>query len=212
MRRWSELREVLFVPYTTHTAGRGLESLAGEKGIKTVSTKRFILLLIHQTMWLFALICNPDLPTLAQNVGLAGLTILIPVGIAIFVGEKDFKELDNHVILDHVIRAKWLLIYVALIFLPMFFWRNSDSIGRFIELVLWAVGVGLLVYVLALSYKWLKGNKFPLRFAFLRAMTSKQDMEEAWSSVWGSENINPANENEFFEIFSERINSLLSDK
>jgi hypothetical protein len=33
-------------------------------------------------------------------------------------------------------------------------------------------------------------------------------MEEVWSSVWSSENINPQNEKEFFEIFSEKIDEL----
>jgi hypothetical protein len=70
---------------------------------------------------IFSLLCNNDFPTLAQNVGMAGLTILIPVAIVIFSLDKDFRELDNHLILDHIVQAKWLLVYSALMFLPVFF-------------------------------------------------------------------------------------------
>lgn len=45
---------------------------------------------------IFSLLCNNDFPTLAQNVGMAALTILIPVAIVIFSSDKDFRELDNH--------------------------------------------------------------------------------------------------------------------
>ena len=157
----------------------------------------------------FSVLCNKDLPVLAQNVGLAGLTILIPVAIAIFTGDKDFRELDNHVILDHVIQAKRLLVYSALIFLPIFFWHDSPIFLRLVELVAWGIGVYFLVDILMRSYRWLKGNKFPMRFDFLDAMKDKKDMEESWNSVWSSEKVNSENENDFFKIFAERIDKLL---
>lgn len=160
---------------------------------------------------IFSLLCNSDFPTLAQNVGMASLTILIPVAIVIFSSDKDFRELDNHLILDHIVQAKFLLIYSALMFLPMFFWKYSSLPLRFIEIILWGLGVYFLVQILFLSYKWLKGNKFPLRFDFLRKMTDKKDMEESWNSVWSSDKVNGANENEFFQIFTDRIDKIFKD-
>ncbi len=152
---------------------------------------------------------NKDFPVLAHNTGLACLTILIPVAIAIFTVERDFPELDNHVILDHVIRAKNLILSSALIFLPVFFWHESSLIFRFIEFVLWCVGIALLCNSLRLSYLWLKGNKFELRFDFLKKITNKKDMEESWRSVWESDKVNSANEKDFFDIFSKTIDQLI---
>ncbi len=160
--------------------------------------------------FLFSLLCNNDFPALAQNIGLACLTILIPVAIAIFDHENEFRELDNHVILDHVIDSKGLLFYLAMIFLPVFFWHNSSIIFRFIELLLWAGGVVLLGRSFIKSYQWLKGNKFPLRFDFLRKLTNSKDAEESWSSVWNSDKINSENESEFFTIFVDTVNQLFN--
>ncbi len=160
--------------------------------------------------FIISFFCNSDIPVLAHNSGLACLTILIPVAIAIFTSEKDFRELDNHVILDHVIRAKDLLLYSAMIFLPFFFWQDSSLLWRIAELLLWARGMYLLCKSLSLSYWWLKGNKFALRFDYLKSLTNKKDMEESWRSVWESDKVNSANEKDFFDIFSKTINQLIT--
>jgi len=160
--------------------------------------------------FILSLLCNNDFPVLAQNVGMAGLTILIPVAIVIFsTNKEDFRDLDNHLILDHIVKAKWLLFYVALIFLPLFFWKGSLAILRFAELILWGIGLYYLIQILFRSYKWLKGNKFPMRLDFLKDVKSKNDMEESWSSFWSSDKINSVNEKDFFAVFSERIEKLL---
>lgn len=57
----------------------------------------------------------------------------------------------------------------------------------------------------------MKGNKFRLRFGYLRELRNRQDMEEAWRSVWQTENINFPNEQEFFTIFHSTVNRLLED-
>ena len=155
-----------------------------------------------------AILCNNDFPVLAQNIGLASLTILIPVAIAIFSVDKEFKELDNHVILDHVIDSKRLLLYLGLIFIPVFFWGHSNYDFRFIEAILWVTGVISICRTFVTSYQWLKGNKFPLRFNYLRKLTDKKDMEESWNSIWKAEKINSTNEAEFFQIYTETINKL----
>ncbi len=65
--------------------------------------------------------------------------------------------------------------------------------------------------ILINSYYWMKGNKFSLRFDYLRNLKNVKDVEESWYSVWQAEKINPQNEREFFEIFSSTIEQLLKN-
>jgi hypothetical protein len=152
---------------------------------------------------------NKDFPVLGQNIGLGSLTILIPVAIALFTLNPEFQELDNKVLLDHVVGAKRILASAVLIFFPLLFWAGSDLFLRIIELGMWVVGLYLLYMTLTRSYGWMKGNKFPMRFTYLRGLTDKKDVEEAWSAVWHSDIVNAENENEFFSIFAEQVNKLL---
>lgn len=142
-------------------------------------------------------------------IGMALLTILIPVAIAIFNNTNEFETLDRNVILGYVVKAKFLLLYLALIFLPLLFWNVSQAWLRFLELIFWTSGIFFMTQVLIKSYHWMKGNKFSSRFGYLRSLKNLKDMEESWYSVWHTETINPQNEREFFEIFSSTIDQLL---
>lgn len=144
-----------------------------------------------------------------QVIGMAFLTILIPVAIAIFGDKKEFEVLDRNVILDHVVQAKLFLIYLGLIFLPLLFWDISPAWLRF---ALWIMGIYFMSKILINSYYWMKGNKFNLRFNYLKNLKNVEDMEESWRSVWQTEKINPQNEQEFFKIFSFTIEQLLGKK
>jgi|SRR6185369_13079881 len=155
--------------------------------------------------------CTNDLPALLLGTVVALLTILISVAIAIFNEKKEFETLDRNVILDHIIKAKFLLIYLGLAIFPLLFWTNSLPWTRLFEIFLWAVGLIFIARILVKSYYWMKGNKFSLRFGYLKKLRSKQDMEEAWRSVWQTENINFQNEQEFFRIFYSTVNQLLDD-
>jgi hypothetical protein len=153
-----------------------------------------------------------DLPAILLGIVVAQLTILISVAIAIF-GEKknEFEALDRNVILDHIIKAKSLLLYLFLAFFPLLFWNSSLPWTRLLKIICWIIGVFFITKVLVNSYHWMKGNKFRLRFDYLRKLRNKQDMEEAWRSVWETENINSQNEQEFFNIFHSAVNRLLED-
>lgn len=153
---------------------------------------------------------DTDLPIILQAIGIAFLTILIPVAIAIFSDTKEFEILDKNVILDHVIKARPLLIYLALIFLPFIFWNGSRLLLRCLEIIFWAVGVYFMRRILVNSYHWMKGNKFILRFDYLKNLQNVKDMEASWRSVWQTEKINPQNEQELFKLFSSTINQLLT--
>lgn len=146
-----------------------------------------------------------------QVISMAFLTILIPVAIAIFGDKKEFEVLDRNVILDHVVEAKFFLFYLGLIFLPLLFWNISSAWLRFVEIILWAVGIYFMSNILINSYRWMKGNKFRLRFDYLNNLKDIKAMKESWHSVWEAEKINPQNERQFFEIFSSIIEQLLKN-
>lgn len=152
-----------------------------------------------------------DFLNILGMIGIALLTILIPIAIAIFNDSKDFEVLDKNVILDHVVKARLFLIYLALIFLPLLFWVSSPIWFRFFGLIAWGVGIYFISIVLINSYHWMKGNKFGLRFDYLKNLKNIKDMEESWNSVWQTKNINTQNEKEFFIIFSSTIDNLLKN-
>jgi hypothetical protein len=154
-----------------------------------------------------------DLLNILGMIGIALLTVLIPVAVAIFDKDKDFDVLDNNVLLDHVVRARYFLLYLALIYIPLLLWTASSYTLRFFELVSWSIGIYLVATVLLRSYSWMKGDKFPLRFQYLRSLTGPEDSEEAWRSVWESntEALNAPNELEFFKIFSETVDNLMDN-
>ena len=154
---------------------------------------------------------DSDLPAILLGIVVAYLTILISVAIAIFSEKKEFEALDRNVILDHIIKAKSLLLYLGFAFLPLLFWNGSLPWTRLLEIVFWIIGAFFITKILIDAYHWMKGNKFRLRFDYLRGLRNRQDMEEAWRSVWQTENINFQNEQEFFNIFHSTVNRLLEN-
>lgn len=152
-----------------------------------------------------------DLPAILLGIVVAYLTILVSVAIAIFSERREFETLDRNVILDHIIKAKWLPLYLVLTFFPLLFWNGSLQWTRLLEIIVWAIGLGFMTRIIVSSYHWMKGNKFRLRFAYLKELRNMLDMEEAWRSVWQTDNINFQNEQEFFNIFCATINRLLED-
>ena len=150
-----------------------------------------------------------DLPAILLGIVVAYLTILISIAIAIFSEKKEFEALDRNVILDHIIKAKSILFYFGLALLPLLFWNGSLWWTRLLELIFWIIGVVFITKILVSSYHWMKGNKYRLRFSYLRELRDRQDMEEAWRSVWQTENINFQNEQEFSSIFLSTVKQLL---
>jgi amino acid transporter len=152
-----------------------------------------------------------DLPAILLGIVVAYLTVLISVAIAIFSEKKEFEALDRNVILDHIIKAKRLLLYLGFTFVPLLFWNGSLPWTRLLEIFSWIIGIIFMTNILISSYHWMKGNKFQLRFDYLRKLKNRQDMEEAWRSVWQTKSINFQNEQEFFNIFHSTVNRLLEN-
>lgn len=161
-----------------------------------------------------------DLANVMQNIGLALLTILIPLAIAILTNvyrkredqNIEFRDLDLHVILDKIFKIKKLLIYNALIFFPIIFWEISSGAQRFLEIFFSIVGICLTIRTILDNYLWIKGNVFKFRFSYLKSLKNYEDLESVWRSVWQTKNINIRNEKEFLKIFLSTINYLLEKK
>ncbi|HZK11415.1 MAG TPA: hypothetical protein VFD10_03570 [Atribacterota bacterium] len=159
-----------------------------------------------------------NFPNIIQGIGLALLTILIPLAIAVLADiyqkrkgeEKDFVYLDLHVILDNVFKIKLLIVSVFLIFLPMFFWEILIGLYKLIVVPFIFTGIILLVNIIFKVSRWVKGNVFVFRFSYLQKLNRYNDLEIVWRSVWQVENINIQNERKFFQIFSSTINRLLN--
>jgi len=168
------------------------------------------------TQWLN----NADnLPVYIQNLGLALLGVLIPLAVAILIEfyrkkrepEKEFSELDLHVILDNVFNLKRLILCTLIIFFPYLFWKVSNGSLRLLELIISAAGICYILKIIYNVYLWTKGNVFGYRFSYLKKLKNPADLEVVWRSIWQTKNINPQNEREFFKFFSITIDSNIKD-
>lgn len=153
-----------------------------------------------------------DFTNILGMIGIAIITALIPLAIAIFKDEKEFDALDKNVILDFVIKSKLFFAYIALIYVPLIMWNSSPVWLKLFELASWSAGVYFLAKILVGSYHWMKGKKFDLRFDYLRKLDDPGDMEESWNSVWATKSMNTQNEREFFKIFASKIEKLFKNE
>jgi len=159
---------------------------------------------------------NSIIPQILQNIGLALLSILIPLAIVILTQvyekkgskTKDFSVLDLHVILDHVFQIKLLVTKTMMIFLPLIFWDASSGYFRLGEIILSLFGISLLIITVLNVYRWIKGNVFEFRFEYLKKVINPSDLEVVWRSVWESK-IGLSREKEFFEVFSKKIDEMV---
>lgn len=160
---------------------------------------------------------NETLPGLMQTVGIAYLTILVPLAVAILiylVQEKDgntghYSSLNLHTVLDRIIRFRLLLISIGFIFIPVMFWSVSSSTWRLVILILWLVALVFLVNILINVYQWVKGNRQEYRLKYLNSKLKPDDLIESFSSIWSVDG-NDATEREYFIIFTSKIDNLLN--
>jgi len=156
--------------------------------------------------------------TIIQGIGLALLTILIPLAIAVLADiyqkrkkeNKEYAYLDLHVILDNVFKIKIIILSIFLIFLPMFFLEILIGLDRLIAVIFTFIGLLLVVDVIFKVSRWVKGNVFDFRFSYLEKLRKYNDLEIVWRSVWQVKNIDIQKERKFFQIFSSTINRLLN--
>jgi len=173
---------------------------------------------IRETLsWLIGKLQESNsLPSIFQNIGLALLSILIPLAIAVLTDvyqkkgkqESDFSQLDLQVILDNVFRIKRLLVYSLLIFLPFAFWEITSGAIRLLAIILSIAGVCFVTRIILNVYSWTKGNVSTFRLSYLKELRNPEDEEIAWRSVWNSRMDSPS-ELGFFRIFASRIDEMV---
>lgn len=156
--------------------------------------------------FIYKFIENPsNLPSFFHTIGIALLTILIPISIAMFSKEREYVELDKNVILDGIFRPILFLIILGLIFLPALFWHISTFEFKIIELILWISGIFLMITILKKSYSWIKGNKYKYRINYLSNLKNEIDLIESMRSVWQKDDMDVKSEIDFLKIFSMKI-------
>ena len=177
---------------------------------------------VYIILWQF--INSAILPILMQNVGLALVTILIPLVLFIFsLEKKTLFEWDKIVILDQVIEAKNLLASIVLIFLPLFFWDYNSSFLKFILFLIFLSGVFYLIKILFNSYRWIKtveiqGVHDPsnfrdsLRNKYLEEMDNLPEKEKIWILTWREDISNTIYERNLIKKFTANIDILIKNK
>jgi len=172
---------------------------------------------------------SESIPMVIQNSGLALLTVLIPLAIAVLDDtnrkRKNKKrllgDLDLHVILDYVFQIPKLLLWIAFIFLPLLIWDVSISFPALRMLLLFFSfsGIYFLSTTIWRGYLWVKGRVWDFRFLYLESLKEYKDFENVWRSIWQTEIINredinvpnPNDEQKFWDIFSKKLDDLLSN-
>jgi hypothetical protein len=152
-----------------------------------------------------------------QNIGLALLTILIPLAIVILTevyrerfsksSMIPFIELDLHVILDDIFRIKRLILYSLMIFVPLAFWEILDGTLHFLLASVSSVGLIAMIFVILNVYRWTVKDTFRFRFSYL-SKNEICELTSVWGSIWKCENIEPINERRFFIILSSKIDEI----
>ncbi len=164
------------------------------------------------------------LPVAMQNVGIALLTILIPVVLFIFSLEKEaLFEWDKIVILDKVIEAKNLLVSIALMFLPLFFWDYNSLFFKFVLFLIFTGGVVYLIKILFNSYRWIKTVEIKeahdptnfrdfLRNKYLEEINNLPEKEKVWILTWRKDISNTIYERNLIKKFTANIDVLVKNK
>lgn len=169
--------------------------------------------------FLEAIIHMENFPNIIQGLGLALLTILVPLAIAILSDvyqkrgslENEYATLDINVILDVVFKIKCLLIYIILIFCPLLLWENLKNICRVFLAAISIIGIVFLIRTIIQVYRWIKGDMFDYRYKYLKKVKNATDLKIAWRSVWGVKSINIRYEIEFFKLFFAHIDLLYQE-
>ena len=161
-----------------------------------------------------------NFPNVIQGIGLALLTILIPLAIAVLADiyqkrknkDNEFVDLDLHVILDNVFNIRLLIFSVFLMFIPMLFWEILIGLDKLIAvyfiLICIILGIILVVNTIFKVYRWIKGNVFDFRFSYLKKVKKYDDLGIVWKSIWEVKKVNFQDEIEFCKIFFSKIDHL----
>ena len=153
---------------------------------------------------------NPDNTlNVMQIIGLALIGVIIPIAIAVFQKKDSFEKLDKYVFLDFIIKSKWFISYIGIIYIPLFLWDILPPEYRLLEAMIWLIGICFVLKTIADSYYWIKGNANIPRLKYLKKLSNKEEMEIVWESIWSKSKLHFKEEFDFFKIFAFKIDKLL---
>jgi hypothetical protein len=189
--------------------------------INLFKVKIIVIIALLFTVYILSCLNNSDLDKLITSLGLAFLTLLIPLAMGILLDvyqrrrekESDFMQLDLQVILNRVFKIKWLVCFILLVFIPMLFWKSIDNIVfRFFELVTSSLGLSFIAFTVFDTYGWIKGYNFKYRLNYLSKLNSLEDMDICWKSVWSVKDLSLEDETDLFEVFAKKVGSLIDKR
>jgi hypothetical protein len=167
---------------------------------------------------------SDNITLLIQNVGLALVTILIPIFVAAYTEkDKTFVLVDQQLLVGYLLKGIQILLDILLIFIPPFFWQLIDSyhlsyaqrmnnvylVFRLYLIALPIIGIYGLANKAIRAFSWLKGNKNISRFEFLKELKDTSVLDEIWRNIWINESPNVEVEESFLNIFYDKIDELL---
>jgi hypothetical protein len=180
-------------------------------------------MVLHLVM---CILCNffngAQMPELMQGVGLACVTILIPVSIALlFPADKSdaFFDWEKGVILDRVIGSRKLLLALIFLFAPSFLWSNNHCLLNALLFLFFIGGAWLFFRVLRRVYNWISHFKstgpdicddyrHQLIKEYLRGIKDLREVKSVWSETWGKKNDNIYLAQDFIKIFIKKVDEL----
>jgi len=206
----------------------------------SITNAEIFALVVIVILYLLAKNITPDivgllnsvlLPTIMMNIGLAFITMLIPIAIFFFSSSRQnlLFEWDKTIILDKVIKTKGLLWSMGAIFLPLLIWDlkfsnwdYSNLTIRIVSFSLFVVGFIYLVEILIRAYLWIKiietpgesgGDNFrnKLRYEYLDSLNNWDEKEKIWSLTWREDNINIIDERNLLKKFLSNVNYLIKN-
>jgi len=146
-----------------------------------------------------------------QLLGLAFLTVMIPLGINVLGKRKDSPILYKYIILDHIIKAKYFILYILMVYIPLFFWDISSNLFKVVEITIWFFGIFLVFNTMKYSYRWIKGNKDKFIKTYLIKLENSEIIKEVWPDIWDRSDVEENEEIFYFDIFKNLINKKINN-
>lgn len=157
---------------------------------------------------------SPNLLTVMQTIGIALVTVYIPVALFLFSqsGEDGhYENVDKIVILDYVINAKTLIFKMGLIFFPLLFWDVDFTITKIVLFTVWFIGVAATTQPIVKAYCWVRNPKFDIRIAYFVKHQKAFDNADLWKEMWEQRNGNISQIKKTCDVFFDTIDALWQD-
>lgn len=162
----------------------------------------------HHVGWWKSFIFNDNIPNLIQGVGGAVIAIMTAFLFAVFAeaynktslatephnadgSEKqtndevknDIRGLDVRVMMESIIRIKWLTVWVVAYFVLPIFWSEKCELFNGFILICCAFLLTRMVFTLYGAFDWVKGIKWKYRLEYLE---NHVDDARVWRAVLGN--------------------------